>query len=79
MLFGYNQRAMAELLRGKPKGRKYLEEEKLHDYQSQADITLYVIPGGGSGIGSTEKGVTSRIRVDQKAHSGSRKACDGEF
>ena len=45
VLFGYNQRAMAELLRGKPKGRKYLEEEKLHDYQSQADITcmLYLV------------------------------------
>ncbi len=51
-LFSYDQRAMAELLRGRPKGRKYLEAEKFLD--SQGDINLYVIPGGGSGMRSTK-------------------------
>ena len=56
-LFSYDQRAMAELLRGTPRGRKYLEaENQFHTQDAGKDVNLYVIPGGGSGMSSTEKG-----------------------
>ena len=55
-LLSYDQRAMAELLRGKPRGRKYLESDPelawLVEREKAKDITLYVIPGGGSGVQS---------------------------
>ena len=60
-LFSYNQRGMAELLRGQPQGRKYLAKSSDRAQGEQPlgekEVTLYVIPGGGSGSGDEGEGV----------------------
>jgi hypothetical protein len=55
-LFSYDQRRIVQFFRGKPKGRKYLEEPAA-DSVSAEKITLYVLPGGGSGVGDEGEGV----------------------
>lgn len=77
-LFSYSPRSVAKLIRGEPRGRKYLNTEKgkVHD---ATDVTLYVIPGGGSGSGDEGEGVlnypewTKRRTVAAVKHAKERK------
>ena len=50
---------MARLIRGEPRGRKYLNtgKGKVSHSSDARDATLYVIPGGGSGMGNDGDGV----------------------